>query len=190
MQFFEGLVKKILEEKYMAEGHNVLLGILAIILGILVIAFPLISVFTLSVIAGLAIIFLGIWLIVQSFRTWIASKAASIAYLILGIIGIFVGIGLFGHILVFSALVSFLLYFAGFFLIISGIMSLFTRDETVGKGAGGLGIILGILYIIIAYYAWNPYYLAILIGIWIIIDGITLFFVSPSDTKMKEEISE
>ena len=64
----------------MAEGHNVLLGILAIILGILVIAFPLFSVFAASVLAGFAIIFLGIWLLVQSFGTWTASKGASIAY--------------------------------------------------------------------------------------------------------------
>ena len=175
----------------MAEGNNVLLGVLTIILGFLVLVFPLFSVFAASVIAGLAIIFLGIWLIAQSFGTWSMSKAASIAYLLLGIIAIIGGIGLFGNILVFSALVSFWFYFAGFFLIISGIMSFFTKESTAGKGAGGLGIIFGILFIILAAYAWNPYYLAALIGIWLIIDGITLFFVSPSDsTKMKEEISE
>ena len=37
----------------MAAGKNVLLGILAIILGLMVIAFPLISIFTVSVLAGL-----------------------------------------------------------------------------------------------------------------------------------------
>ena len=52
----------------MAEGNNVLLGILAIILGILVMVFPLFSVFTASVLAGFAIIFLGIWLLVTKFR--------------------------------------------------------------------------------------------------------------------------
>ena len=46
------------------------------------------------------------------------SKGASIAFLILGFIAIIGGIGLFGHILVFSTLASFWLYFAGFFLII------------------------------------------------------------------------
>ncbi len=165
----------------MAEGNNVLLGILAVILGILVIAFPLLSVFTASVLAGLAIMFLGIWLLVQSFGTWGASKGASIAYLLLGLIAVVCGIGLFGHVLAFSALASFWLYFAGFFLIISGIMSLFAKEGVAGKGAGGMGVILGILYIILGAYAWNPYYLALLIGIWLIIDGIALFFVSPSD---------
>ena len=165
----------------MAEGNNVLLGILAIILGILVMAFPLFSVFTASVLAGFAIIFLGIWLLVQSFGIWTVSKGASIAYLIIGLLAIIVGIGLFGNILAFSFLVSFWLYFVGFFLIIAGIMSFFTKEGTIGKGAGGAGVILGILYIILAAYAWNPYYLALIVGIWLIIDGIALFFINPSE---------
>jgi uncharacterized membrane protein HdeD (DUF308 family) len=164
----------------MAEG-NYLLGILAVILGILVIAFPLFSVFTASVLARFAIIFLGIWLLVPSFGVWSTSKAGSVAYLILGLIAIIGGIGLFGNILAFSFLASFWLFFAGFFLIIAGIISLFAKEGTATKGSGGLGVILGILYIILASYAWNPYYLAALIGIWLIIDGIALFFVSPSE---------
>jgi len=172
----------------MAEGGNVLLGIIAIILGILVIAFPLAGVFTASVMAGLAILILGIWLLIQSFEVWSKSKGMSILYLILGILGIFIGIDLFGSILAFSFLASFWLYFAGFFLLISGIMSFFVKEGTAGKGSGGIGIILGILYIILGAYAWNPFYLAIIIGIWLIIDGITLFFVSPSDLmKMEKE---
>ena len=177
-----------MEVNKMAEGNNVLMGILAIILGILIIAFPLFSVFTVSVLAGLAVIFVGIWLLAQSFGTWSASKGASIAYLILGILGIIVGIGLFGNILAFSAFTSFLLYFAGFFMIIAGIMSFFVKEGAYGKGSGAMGIILGILYIILAAYAWNPYYLALLIGIWLIIDGIALFFVNPSDLmELNEE---
>lgn len=163
----------------MAEGNNVLLGILAIILGILVIAFPLFSVFTASVLAGFAIVFLGIWLLVQSFGIWGTSKGASIAYLILGLIAIVGGIGLFGSVLAFSFLASFWLYFAGFFLIISGIMSFFVKDDTVNKGVGGLGIILGILYMILGAYAWNPLYLAFLIGLWLIIEGISIIFMGP-----------
>ncbi|MGB9937253.1 MAG: DUF308 domain-containing protein [Methanobacterium sp.] len=173
----------------MAEGNNVLLGILAVILGILVIAFPLFSVFTASVLAGFAIVFLGIWLLAQSFGIWSTSKMGSIAYLILGLIAIIGGIGLFGSVLAFSFLASFWLYFAGIFLIISGIMSFFTKEGTTGKGVGGLGVILGILYIILGSYAWNPIYLAYLIGIWLIIDGITLFFVNPSDL-MKPKTTE
>jgi uncharacterized membrane protein len=47
----------------MAESRNVFVGILAILLGLIIIVFPLISVFTFSAIAGIGMIFLGIWLI-------------------------------------------------------------------------------------------------------------------------------
>ena len=164
----------------MAEGNNALLGILAVILGILVIAFPLISVFTVSVLAGFGILFLGIWLLIQSFGVWDVNKGAAIANLIFGIFAIIIGIGLFGNILAFSFLASFWLFFAGFFLIISGIGSFFTREGTGGKGVGIIGVLLGIIYIVLATYAWNPFYLAIIIGIWLIVDGIALFFVGPS----------
>jgi hypothetical protein len=39
---------------------------------------------------------------------------------------------------------------------------------------------------ILSSYARNPYYLAMLIGLWLIINGITLFFVNPSDLLKKE----
>jgi membrane protein HdeD len=170
----------------LAKEGNILLGILAIILGLLVIIFPLFSVFTVSVLAGIGILFLGIWFLIQSFAFWDTSKGSSIAYLILGILAVIVGIGLFGNILAFSILVSLWLYIAGFFLIVSGLMSLFAKDGAFGKGSGALGIILGILYIILASYAWNPYYLALLIGIWLIVDGIALFFINPSEVMKME----
>jgi membrane protein HdeD len=165
----------------LAKEGNVLLGILAIILGLLVMIFPLFSVFTVSLIAGIGVLFLGIWLLIQSFGVWESNKGISIAYLILGVLAIIVGIGLFGNVLAFSFLVSLALYIAGFFLILSGILSLFSKEGTMGKGSGVLGIILGIMYLILSAYAWNPYYLALLIGIWLIIDGIALFFVNPAE---------
>ena len=161
-----------------AEGKNVLLGIFAIFLGLIIMAFPLISVFTISVLAGFTLMILGIWLFVQSFETWDASKAMSIAYLILGLLAIIVGIGLFGRIVAFSIFAGFWLYIVGLFMVITGIMSMFSDDSIASKGAGGLGIIIGILYIILGMYAWNPYYLAMLIGIWLIIEGIMQFFKS------------
>lgn len=165
----------------MADDKNILLGILAIILGILVIAFPLLGVFTANILAGFAIFLLGVWFISQSLGTWEESKGSSIVSLILGIMALILGIGLFGDIAAFSLLASFWLFLVGFFLIFSGITSFFVREGTIGKGVGGLGVILGILYIILASYAWNPYYLALIIGIWLIIDGIALFFINPSD---------
>ncbi|NYB51228.1 MAG: DUF308 domain-containing protein [Methanobacteriaceae archaeon] len=161
----------------MVQERNVLLGILSIILGLMVIAFPLISVFTFSVLAGLGVLILGIWFLVQAFAVWEASKVSSVAYLILGIVAIIAGIGLVGNILALSFLASFILYLAGMFLLISGLIAIFTGEGGSAKGLGGFGIILGILYIILGLYAWDPFYLALLIGIWLVINGIFQLFV-------------
>ncbi|MGZ7109374.1 MAG: DUF308 domain-containing protein [Methanobacterium sp.] len=166
----------------MAEGKNLILGILAIILGIIIIAFPAVSAFTLSFLIGIGILLLGIWFIVQGFRLWGGSKAASIAYIILGIIAIIAGVGLVGNIVAFAFLVSFMFYLAGFFILISGILTLFTGEGGAGKGIGVLGIILGILFIYMGLFPlFAPLYLVYIIGFWLIFDGIALFFVKPSE---------
>jgi membrane protein HdeD len=171
----------------MAEERNVLLGILSILLGIVVIAFPLISVFILSGIVGIGLIFIGVWLLAQSFHVWNTNKGVSILALILGILGIFVGIGLFGKIVAFSVLVGLIIYIGGLFLIISGIISLISGQGNAGRWGGLLGIFMGILYIIVGLYAFNPLYLALLIGLWLILTGIFHIFIpTPVEAEKVE----
>lgn len=169
----------------MEKEGNVFLGILAIMLGLLAIIIPLFSVYIATVIAGIGILFLGIWLLIQSFAFWEGGKGSTIAYLTIGIFVIIVGIVLFGNILAFSFLISIWFYITGFLLILSGIMSLFTKAGILGKVSCILGIIFGIIYVVLASYAWNPLYLALLIGIWLIIDGVALFFINPSEMLKK-----
>lgn len=161
----------------MAEGNNVLLGILAMLLGILLICFPLMGVFTASVITGLGIVFIGIWLIAHSFGTWGVNKGISIASLILGIIGIVVGIGLFGKVLAFSAFAGMIIYIGGFFLIIIGIIDFFSGVGTSPKARGAIGVIMGILFLLVGMYAFNPIYLGSLIGFFLLIEGVFAIFM-------------
>jgi uncharacterized membrane protein HdeD (DUF308 family) len=168
------------------DEKNVLMGILAIILGVVVIAFPYLSIFTFSVMAGIGILILGVWFFILTFEVWEDSKAASIAYLILGLIAIVAGIGMMGNIQAFSVLTSILIYLAGFWMIFGGSLALFNGITTYERGIGVLNVILGITYLIIGIFALNPYYLALLIGIWLIFDGIRIFFVKSP----KEEIDE
>jgi len=161
----------------MADDKNILLGILAIILGILLIAFPLLGVKAASIITGLGIIFLGIWLIIFSFGSFERNKLLSIVALILGIIGIIVGIGLFGKIVAFSIFAGMVIYLGGFFLIILGIIEFFSGAGPSPKTRGLAGILLGILYILVGLYAFNPFYLGSLIGIFLLLEGIMAIFL-------------
>lgn len=156
----------------MAEGTNVLTGILAIILGLFIIVFPMFSVFTLSVLTGMGIIFIGIWLLAMSYDIWNKSYGMSIVALILGILGIIVGIVLIGKIEAFSILTAMMIYVGGFFLIIAGLVALVSGEGPLGRGAGILGVIFGIIFLFVGIFALDPIYLAFVIGVFLILIGI------------------
>lgn len=156
---------------------NVVLGLLAIILGIIVLAFPLAGLVAASVLTGFVVLMIAVWLLIVGGSQMEVSKTAGILNVILGIIVLIVGIGLIFNPAIFAFLAGFLLYLAGFFLIIAGIIALLSRDDFKNATwAGILGIILGILYIILGTFAFDPIYLGILIGIWLIISGVLALF--------------
>lgn len=152
---------------------NVVLGILAIILGLIVLAFPLAGLVAASVLTGFVVLMIAVWLLIVGGSQMEVSKSAGIMNVILGIIVLIVGIGLIFNPAIFAFLAGFLLYLAGIFLIIAGIISLISRNDFKNATwAGILGIILGILYIILGTLAFDPIYLGALIGIWLILSGI------------------
>lgn len=55
---------------------------------------------------------------------------------------------------------------------VSGTIHLFSKGKYV-KAAGALGIILELVYIILGMFALNPMTFAVLIGIWLILTGVT-----------------
>jgi membrane protein HdeD len=171
----------------MNEGRNVLIGILAIILGLFVIVFPLISVSAFSVLAGVGILVLGIWLLVQAFKVWGKNLAAAIANLILAFIAMAFGIVFIGNIEAFSFIIFLALYIVGLFLIITGITALFSGTDLKAKVTGLLGIIFGILYLVLGVYVGNPLYLAVIIGAFLIIAGIMEIFIAPAKIETTED---
>ena len=95
-----------------------------------------------------------------------------------------------GNVYAFSFLASFIIYLAGFWMIFAGTLAIFNGITTYERGWGAIGIILGITYLIVGIYALNPYYLALLIGIFLILDGIRLFFVKTPEEEIEEEIKK
>ncbi|MBZ2166215.1 DUF308 domain-containing protein [Methanobacterium spitsbergense] len=154
----------------MVNEKNLLLGILGILLGIIVIVFPLISIFTVNAIAGIGIIFIGIWILIKSLKN--DSLAAGAAGLIVAVFTIMMGIVFIGDIKAFEFFTFIALYVVGFFIALAGITSLISGEGLKGKATGALGIIIGILFVIIGTYAANPLVLAAMIGAFLIIAGI------------------
>jgi uncharacterized membrane protein HdeD (DUF308 family) len=157
-------------KKKMEEGRNLLFGILGILLGLIVIIFPLISIFTVNAIAGIGVIFVGVWIIVKSLKN--DSVAAGVAGLIIALFAIMLGIVFIGDIKAFEFFSFIALYIVGFFIALAGVESLISGKGAKGKGIGILGIIIGILFVVIGTFAANPLVLAALIGAFLIIAGI------------------
>ncbi len=174
----------------MNDERNVYIGILAIILGFIVIAFPLVSVFAFSVLVGIGIIFLGIWLLIQAYNVWSKNLAAGIADLILAFFAILFGIVFTGNITALSFLTFLALYIVGFFLILTGITALLSSKGTKAKVIGALGVILGLLYLIMAIYLRNPLFLAIILGAFLIIAGFMEIFLTTPELPFKNHNSD
>ena len=132
--------------------------------------FPLISIFTVNAIAGIGIIFIGIWILIKSLKN--DSLAAGVAGLIVAVFAIMMGIVFIGDIKAFEFFTFIALYVVGFFIALAGITSLISGEGLKGKATGALGIIIGILFVIIGTYAANPLVLAAMIGAFLVIAGI------------------
>jgi uncharacterized membrane protein HdeD (DUF308 family) len=152
-------------------------------LGLIVIVFPLISLFTINDIAGIGIIFLGIWFLAQSFKN--ESLAAGVAGLLLAIFAILLGIVFIKDIKAFQFFTFVALYIVGFFIALAGITSLITGEGLKGKAIGALGIIIGILFVVVGSYVGNPLVLAAIIGAFLIIAGIMEVFDLFGENKEK-----
>lgn len=148
-------------------------ALVLIVLGLIIITFPILGVIPFSVLTGLALLFLGVGLLAAGIVSMGENKAMGIVELTLGVLAIILGLGFIFNPNYFSVVAAVFVFIAGLFLIISGIVALITR--TGGSiWAGVIALILGLIYLIVAVFVANPLYLGILIGLWLLITGILM----------------
>ena len=154
-------------------ASNGLRGPLTILFGLILLAFPWFGLWTLAAILGFILILIGLGLLVFGAFTYHASKGVGVVFLVLGILGLVTGIGLFGNVGAFAAITGLGLYLSGFILIVSGLVHVLRPRTRLSREVGLIGIILGIIYLIMGSYAVEPRGLSVLMGIWLIIVGVT-----------------
>jgi uncharacterized membrane protein HdeD (DUF308 family) len=148
-------------------------ALVLIILGLIVLAFPLLGVIPLAVITGVAVLFLGIGLLLTGVTSMGESAAMGIIELILGILAIVLGVGFIFNPSLFSFVAALFVFIAGIFLVIAGIAGIATKAAG-SRWTGVAALVLGIIYLIVAVFVANPLYLGILIGLWLLITGIIM----------------
>lgn len=151
-------------------------AIILIILGLIVLAFPLLGIIPLSLITGFIVLFLGIGLLIAGIAEMGESIGLGILELILGIIALILGIGFIFNPGLFSWLIGFIIWIVGLFLIIAGIVGVFTKTGG-SRWNGVIALIIGIIYVIVGTFVADPVVLGVLIGLWLLITGILMLFM-------------
>ena len=149
------------------------ISIIAIILGILIIAFPMLGVITAADILGLSVLLLAIFLLANGVSEVDYNTTRGLLNIILGIMMLIISLGLIFNPSIFAFLTALTIYLAGIFLIIIGLIVIVgNRDNKYGFWIGIMGIVLGVIYIIIGTYIKNPIILGLLIGFWLLLTGV------------------
>ena len=148
-------------------------SLLAILLGLIIIIFPILGLIGVSSLIGLSVLLMSIYLLVMGVAIIDYNKTGAILDLILGMLLLFLSIGLIFNTALLGFLTEITLYLAGIMLIMVAVASLINnRTSRYGFYIGIAGIILGLLYIVIGTYLSDPIILGTLIGIWLVISGI------------------
>ena len=160
------------------------ISLLAVILGLIIIIFPVMGIIGVSDLIGLSILLISIYLLVVGVAIIDYNKSGAILDLVLGMLLLFLSICLIFNAGIFGFLAQITLYLAGIMLIVVGLVSLINnRQSRYGFYIGIAGVVLGLVYIVIGTYVANPILLGALIGAWLVISGI-LRLMKPVNLPM------
>ena len=158
--------------------YKKVLGILFIILGLVFVIYPMYSAGAVSWIAGIALIAFGFASIIDGFSVWSMMTHASLLNILLGICAILFGLLFIYKIDALSFLVGYQFFLIAFVLIFVGIFGIFFALDTISRIISLLVLILGIIAFYLAFASIaQPLYVAIIVGICLIMEGI-LFLAS------------
>ncbi|NYB51223.1 MAG: DUF308 domain-containing protein [Methanobacteriaceae archaeon] len=151
---------------------NTIVGIIAIIVAVIMIAAPVVGLATLGLISGLIILGMGVWLAILGFseRTtndlWLFPLLVGLVGVIMGLTFLFntswiVNLGFWAYII------------TGALLIVNGFIALFIGEKQILKTYAGIfGLLFGFLFVIVGYYNLDPKILGLLTGVGLLVFGI------------------
>lgn len=148
-------------------------ALVLIILGLVVLAFPVLGLVSAGIIYGFLILLLGIGLVVAGLWEMEENAGLGTVELMLGIIALVLGIGCIFSPDLFSWVVGFLTWIIGLLLVIAGIVGVITKAGG-SRWNGVAGIVIGLLFMAFGQFLAIPAVLGVLIGAWLLIKGILM----------------
>jgi len=149
-------------------------GIITLLAGIVVLAWPGATLLVIAVLFGVQLIVAGIFRFVGAFASDDASGGTRVLLALLGVLSVIIGLWAVRHVLLTLLALVVLL---GIFWVINGTIELFTALSHRGMpqrgwtaGMGVLSIVAGIIVLI--YPAESLLTLSVVLGIWLLIYGV------------------
>lgn len=153
--------------------YEKIVGIFCLVLGLMFILFPMFLPELVSIIIGLSLVFLGISIVFTGYTLKEIRKEIAIISIIIGIISIILGILFIFYINAIVFIVAFQSFIVGTIMIIFGICGLISKTGRISNFTSILILLMGVVAIAIGFFAENnPIFLAMLIGVVLIIEGI------------------
>lgn len=151
---------------------NTIVGIIAIIVAVIMIASPVVGLATLGLISGLIILGMGVWLAILGFseRT---SNDLWLFPMLVGLVGVIMGLTFLFNASWIINLGFWAYLITGVLLIINGFIALFVGEKQTYKTYAGIfGLVFGLLFLIVGYYNIDPKILGVITGIGLLVFGI------------------
>jgi uncharacterized membrane protein HdeD (DUF308 family) len=159
-------------------GILVFFGIVSIITGILVMAWPEATLVVVAVLFGIQLVIGGIFRFVSAFSRDEDTGGARVLIALLGLLSLLIGLFLIRHVFVTLASMALVL---GIFWIVHGLIELFagiadtgSRSRWLSLTSGILGIVAGI--IVFVYPSPSLVVLTVILGLWLILFGLLQIF--------------
>ena len=149
-------------------------GILTLLAGIVVLAWPSETLLVLAVLLGIQLIISGIFRFVAALASADLTGGTRVMLALLGVLSIIIGLWAVRHVVI--TLVA-LVVFLGIFWVVNGLIEIFTAVGHRDMPDRGWSILMGVLsifagLIVLAYPGLSLYGLAVILGIWLLVFGI------------------
>ena len=152
---------------------NKIWAILSIILGLILIIFPMFSSNLISILIGAIVLIFGVGLCYSGIISKEISTAFSSIAAVFGVVMIILGLAFIFGTNALSFLVGLQFYIVGFMLIVASLIGLL-GGAAINKTGSIVGLVLGIVILFIAMFAANnPVLITIILGIALIAYGVS-----------------
>jgi uncharacterized membrane protein HdeD (DUF308 family) len=149
-------------------------GVLTLIAGVLVLAWPGETLLVLAVLFGVQLIVSGIFRFVAAFASEDLTGGTRVLLALLGVLSIIIGLWAVRHVLLTLLALT---VFLGIFWVVNGVIDVFAALSHREMPARGWSIVMGILsvlagIIVLAFPGLTLLGLAVILGIWLLVFGI------------------